>query len=344
MINHFNFCIAGAIITTKKKQMNIPSYDKIFSYLVSFFSAYKQYHYNTLSEDQRLVYYTNAETAKKIIQNKEIWLRNSLLMNDHSEITYGLSVVKKVMNGPVGARIYSLAEEIYPETGPEVKKLLEQSEEFWKSETYLTCLSLHDSSEDQIGRLSMWRAYGDVAFVINNTPFLNETLTSIVYSTPVHYGEKEHESQLNSLAEQIKARTTELKSLNEEESRTILVKAIYMSYFLPAMATKHPGFSEEREWRIFYHPTGNESPLLERRIENIAGVVQPIYALKLENDPGQGMDNADIPSLLDRIIIGPTSQPYVIKSAFVELLTGAGVTNASDKVYVSDIPLRSSSQ
>lgn len=57
--------------------------------------------------------------------------------------------------------------------------------------------------------------------------------------------------------------------------------------------------------------------------------------MKLKGDTDNGMHKADIPNLFDRIIIGPTSQPVVIKSAFVELLTGAGVGNATDKVYVS---------
>ena len=249
-------------------------------------------------------------------------------MNDHSEIAYGLSVVKKVMKGSIGKRIYSLAEGIYPGTRHEVEHLLERSEEFWKSETYLACLSLHDPNEDQIGRLSMWRAYGDVALVMNNKPFLNENDKLGVYSTPVYYGENDYERHLNDLVKQIETRAAGLKSCNEGEQKTILVNAILMSYFFAAIGIKHSGFSEEKEWRLFFHPQENTNPLLERRIENIAGILQPIYALKLKDDPDNGMHEADIPNLLDRIIIGPTLQPHVIKSAFVELLTGAGVGNA----------------
>ncbi len=252
-------------------------------------------------------------------------------------------MVKKVMKGPIGERIYSSAERIYPEIRLEVEHLLEQKEGFLKLETYLTCLSLHKRSEDRIGRLSMWRAYGDVALVMNNKPFLTNTDKHGVILSPVYYGEKDIKSKLNDLAELIEATPTVSKCPNEEDYQERLI-GLFSIFFEIAMVTKHLGFSEEEEWRLYFHPHKINNPLLERRIENIAGILQPIYALKLKDDPDNGMHKADIPNLLDRIIIGPTSQPHVIKSAFVELLTDAGVENAKDKVYVSDIPLRSSSR
>ena len=44
--------------------------------------------------------------------------------------------------------------------------------------------------------------------------------------------------------------------------------------------------------------------------------------------------------LVNRVIIGPSRFPYVLADAFVALLEAAGVTDAGDKVFVSDIPLR----
>jgi hypothetical protein len=38
------------------------------------------------NEDFRLVHYTSAEAALKILESEEVWLRNSLCMNDFSEI------------------------------------------------------------------------------------------------------------------------------------------------------------------------------------------------------------------------------------------------------------------
>ena len=63
------------------------------------------------------------------------------------------------------------------------KKLIEL-EWYWQFETYISCLSLHEPWEDRIGRLSMWRAYGDVALIINNTPLTAVTDRLGVYLDP----------------------------------------------------------------------------------------------------------------------------------------------------------------
>ena len=52
-------------------------------------------HMDRLSEikadNKKFAYYTTADTAVKIVKNQEVWLRNATVMNDFSEIAYGLS-------------------------------------------------------------------------------------------------------------------------------------------------------------------------------------------------------------------------------------------------------------
>jgi hypothetical protein len=60
----------------------------------------------------------------------------------------------------------------------------------------------------------------------------------------------------------------------------------------------------------------------------------------LADEPENGLLGADIPSLIDRIIIGPTAYPYVSYQAFAAVLQGLGVQDAGERVIVSDIPLR----
>jgi hypothetical protein len=45
---------------------------------------------HALDSKQKFVHYTSAETALKIIQNEQVWMRKSLVMNDFMEIEYGL--------------------------------------------------------------------------------------------------------------------------------------------------------------------------------------------------------------------------------------------------------------
>ena len=44
---------------------------------------------NVTSNGGKLVHYTSADTALKIINNEELWLRDTSCMNDSSEIIYG---------------------------------------------------------------------------------------------------------------------------------------------------------------------------------------------------------------------------------------------------------------
>ena len=97
-----------------------------------------------------------------------------------------------------------------------------------------------------------------------------------------------------------------------------------------AICTKHPGFSEEQEWRAIYLPKLGEPSHLKMEIRSISGVPQLIYKIPLRNIPG----------LFNRLIIGPTQYPGALRDAFVELLTKAGVEKAAEKVFVSHIPLR----
>lgn len=107
-----------------------------------------------------------------------------------------------------------------------------------------------------------------------------------------------------------------------------------------AIASKHPGFEEEQEWRLFYRPTERGSPGMTEEIVVLGGVPQKVYKLRLADEPENGLHGADIPSLLDRIIIGPTEFPYTSYKAFVTVLEGLGVKDAVSKVMLSDIPLR----
>ena len=293
----------------------------------------------------RFAYYTTADTASKIIKNREVWLRNSLVMNDSSEITYGLEAAKRFWLGQVGkGKIYlDKLEAEFPGVRSQVEEQLGQSGMNWRLRTYLACLSLHDQSEDKTGRLSMWRAYGDVAVVINNTPFVGEVAETDAlgaYFVKVDYsGQAGIEARLSHAAGEITNRV----DLFGQHEMHVLVKAIVGSALVAAIGTKHPGFKEEREWRVVFQPHQEDHPVLKRKTETVGGVIQDIWALPLCHDPEKGLSRADLPNLLDRVIIGPSPYPYVSYTAFVNLLSEAGVENVEDKVIVSDIPLRKNS-
>lgn len=290
-----------------------------------------------VAKQKRFVYYTSADTAMKVLRNRELWFRNAKVMNDFSEISYGLGLIRVVFSGPEGKRFREAVEGIFPGTIKKADELLSGWEHDWQLETYLACVSIHNPEEDQRGRLSMWRAYGDTAIVVNNTPMTANTDLLAVFSVPVLYlSEEGFTGHLSKITDAILINRKYLQDLGQDT----LVAYIHNMLFRFAIASKHPGFEEEKEWRVYYRPTETKSPAMTEETVVLGGVPQKIFKLRLANEPKKGLHSADIPSLLDRIIIGPTNFPYVSYKAFVAVLESLGVSDAASKVIASDIPLR----
>ena len=292
------------------------------------------------SGNRKFAYYTSADTAKKIIQNEEIWFRNATVMNDFSEISYGLSLVKKALSGRYGDFFSYVANTVFPGVMNKISQKLIELEWHWLFETYISCLSLHEPWEDRIGRLSMWRAYGDVALIINNTPLTAFSDRLGVYSTPVRYFDQtDTDTRLKKVVQAISDNVDFIRNNLGEEC---FIDRVINMVILVAIGTKHPGFLEEKEWRIYFRPAEYPKSILKSKVVVIDNVPQEIWALPLQHDPDNDLHHADIPSLLDKIIVGPTTYPHVSSRAFMKLLEDAGVDDASSKVVVSDIPLRTS--
>lgn len=290
-----------------------------------------------VAEQKRFVYYTSADTAMKVLRNRELWFRNATVMNDFSEISYGLELIRKVFSGSEGERFRDAVEDIFPDTINKADELLSGWERDWQFETYIACVSIHNPEENRRGRLSMWRAYGDTALVVNNTPMTAVSDLLAVFSMPVLYLSEEGLTEhLSKITNAILNNRDYLHNLGQD----VLVGYIHNMCFRFAIATKHPGFEEEMEWRLYYRPSERESVGMTEETVVLGGAPQKVFKLRLANEPENGLHGADIPLLLDRVIIGPTEFPYMSYKAFVKVLEDLGVTDATSKVVLSDIPLR----
>jgi hypothetical protein len=288
----------------------------------------------------RFVHYTSAEVAFQIIRNKQFWMRRSSVMNDFLEIEHGLECLQEAWRDPNGSKFKALINSIHRGLGDEVERKFNGWLPEFRNETFLTSLSEHDESEDQLGRLSMWRAYGGpagVALVVNSTPFGSELDVLHIYSSPVRYidvsGFKQDFIRL------LEALEENLNFLKERSSDEIEAYAFQMLRF-GVLCTKHPGFAEEREWRVVYNPGYAKSDKLEESLELVRGIPQLVVKVPLRDVEEEGLVGLEIPLLIERIIVGPTQFPDVIRDTFVRLLVDAGVENAAQRVVVSDIPLR----
>jgi hypothetical protein len=290
--------------------------------------------------DMRFVHYTSADVAMSIIQNKSVWMRNAITMNDFSEIHHGKDCVFKAWNSAGGERLKVALEEIHPGVVADLQTLFTSWQHDLENNTYLTSLSEHESSEDNLGRLSMWRAYGGrsgVALVLNRTPFEVETDDLHAYSTPVSYGDQH---TVEAQFEEVATKVIENRELIEVLTASHIVEMMFLVLRFAVLGTKHPAFSEEREWRVVYSPNLARSEVIRPFVHSVRGVPQVIQRLPLENDAANGLHGAAIPDLLHRLIIGPTEDPRAMFDAFVVLLADAGVPNPSERIWISGIPLR----
>lgn len=292
------------------------------------------------TKNGRLVHYTSAEAAVSMVQTKEVWMRNATVVNDFMEIEHGFRCLNEAYKGPSGKQFKSVLNGVYPAFSDELEKLFNSWLPHFRTDTYITSLSEHLPSEDLFGRLSMWRAYGGmtgVAVVLNNKAFLSQSDVLKAYSSPVAYlSVSDFAAELQKIVDAIQANINLVSKIPKQE----LITVVFTMMRYAILCTKHPGFHEEREWRIIYSPTYEKSKEMKSAIQTIKGVPQAIYRIPLKDFPEQGLVGAEIPELVERVIIGPTQYPLPIRTAIVSLLEEAGLKDAQSKVLISDIPLR----
>ena len=304
-----------------------------------FFPLTKERQAQVKAQGTRFVHYTTAEAAVQILRSKTIWMRPSYCMNDFMEVEHGWKCLCSAYNNNEIA-FKSVLDGVFDGTSQEIEKLFNAWIPQFKLETYLSCFSEHQDSEDVHGRLSMWRAYGKtagVALVFSSTPFLTPSHALKAYASPVAYlSEKDFETEFARVMKAVKANTELLRA----QGRQSLLNWVFHMFRFAVLCTKHPGFAEEREWRVVYCPAFELSDLIAKDVQVIAGTPQPIYKIPLKDIPDKGLTGIEIPALLDQIIIGPSNYPLAMLNAFCSLLQEAGIPNPDAKIFPSNIPLR----
>ena len=193
----------------------------------------------------------------------------------------------------------------------------------------------------------MWRGYGKsvgVAIVMNNEPFFSgDDDWNGIYTHHVEYqGDEGVKKQLDTIAENIKQNKDYVESLGAD----FVFDSIFIMLRLIMACTKHPGFKEEKEWRVIYSPEFDENTAITKEIEVINSTPQEVYKIPLKTDKNETDDKGKIKTailmseLIDRIIIGPAEHPVAVRNAFIALLKRANIPNAESKVFISQIPLR----
>ncbi len=292
-----------------------------------------------LRQNQRFVYYTSADTAMRILRNGEIWMRKSHLMNDFREIEHGYECLANAYSKNA-QRMRTLFDGMFPGFCERLEKLFEGWMPHFRSDSYISCLSEHDPSEDQHGRLSMWRPYGagsGVTLVVNGGPILRPSNALKAYTSPVAYlNNTGLEQAFAAVLDNVENNAGFLGTFEEEK----ILGNMFSALRYAVLCTKHPGFHEEREWRVIYSPRYERSERIASSVESIGGIPQSICRIPLRDVPEEGLYGLAPTNFVDRVIIGPTKFPAGIYDALMVLLAEVGVPNPAEKIIFSEVPLR----
>ncbi|MBB3398829.1 DUF2971 domain-containing protein [Rhizobium sp. BK060] len=297
---------------------------------------------------KKLVHYTSAAAAISIIRYGRVWMRNLRCMNDFMEVDHGIQLMQRSITPPVDTQaehglraLMSALNATFPGLADDGVKLFDNWNFGLRNKTYVTCLSERESNEETFGRLSMWRSYTanqvGVALVINPMPLYSLSQTFGAFSSPVHYF---GDSEVGATFEEIAKSVLDNKDLLATKDRQDVLGHFFNLLRATAMCTKHPGFVEEREWRIMHTEKLDDRGILELDVETIAGIPQQVYKIPLQDTEAGGLTGITIPDLLEAVIIGPTQFPIVVWDALALELERAGVKDAVNKVSYSGIPLR----
>ncbi len=313
---------------------------KIESILLPTASKCKKSFYSE-NNHARFVHYTSSESALKIINTKRLWMRNTMCMSDYREVNHGFELlISFFLEESNRDKFSEVLDSCSPGIAEKVFKEFSQWRPNIRLETYIASVSEHDEKEDEHGRLSMWRAFGGnstrVAIVFRVPKNMDLPDDLVIGFNPVSYLEKDDlHSEINTVIERIEENQMFLRSIDPDK----LSDHIFTMLLVNVMCLKHPGFQEEREWRIFYSPKLWPSTLVEQEIVVIGSVPQIVHKLPL-NKNVVGIEDIDFCNIFDRLIIGPSEYPLVQFNAFVHALKKIGIDDAENRVVVSGIPIR----
>lgn len=290
----------------------------------------------------RFVHYTSAENALNIIRSKRLWMRNASCMADYREVHHGFDILAKFFSDKPRLDAFTSAlDQCAMGAAMEAINLFNGWWNDIRDHTYISSISEHIAREDNHGRLSMWRAFGNssarVGLVFRVPKFSGAAAALNLMFSPVAYlTETEVHNVIGNVITNIETNADFLRSVD----RQVIVAYVFSMLLAGVTCLKHEGFGEEREWRAIYSPNRSPSSFMESSTEVVGGVPQIVHKIPLDAAVSPVLAELDIAAMFDRLIIGPSPYPQAMYDAFRIALTAAGVADAGSKIVASLIPIR----
>jgi hypothetical protein len=325
----------------------VASYEQILASLGAKYdewdAAWRRRH---VEADHKVLYhYTDARGLLGIVHSQQLWASNAAFLNDSTEVTYIRGVLAEVAEQfrdehVVTADIREYAVSAFAGTGrfsptegrtASVISILEDALTMTGGvfDVYVSCFC------EWGDLLSQWRGYpssgGGYALGMRPESIRRGggVLRRVIY---------DEETQRQLLYDLLAPIVEAVASANAEEGKDLwdwLVRdhlgRVYASLQECSYCFKHPGFTEESEWRLVVlqarDPTQrpNDPPPDVRA--TLTGLL-PYLKRSLEGDA------------VAEVVVGPSLQPTLAADAAIQLLSNAGYENARAIVAHSAIPLR----
>lgn len=309
--------------------------------------------------NREFVHYTSSEAALSIINNKEIWLRNAAVMNDYAEIAHGEACLRYCLYDDEGTvnRSRKILDSLVEGLHDHAISYFERSSQMRRAFTYLLSVSEHGPEniaagvpdiESELGRLSMWRAYGSsggVALIFLGQAFWDPNNHIPVFASPVFYGLPDaFAHEYHKMLTFIEQNFDQLKMISPDD----IVENFERCLHFASLAAKHPGFIDEREWRLTYSADPGSEDLsddefngvntIQRSFVTINGLPQRIYKIPFKDFGEYG--STALPVILRSAIVGPSPFPVVTADALNIALLRAGMPADKPRLAISHIPIR----
>jgi hypothetical protein len=297
-----------------------------------FYSYVNERKQDLLNSNSSYIHYTSAESAIKIIESKELWLRDSHCMNDFNEVYYGKTLIKKIMSDQhFIEQMKNHLNDVHPELFNFFKTHFDTSFDQVCLPAYFCSISEHPKDERDYGRLSMWRAYG-CAGIVFDVP-IDPIRDLPIQFLPVVYTTENGLKELLLSSLKLLSENSQFLNAYAFDELTDLLMFTLRTW---AVSIKHPGFREEKEWRLVFFPKLFTENHLKFDTTVIKGIPQFIFKFPLERSE----QFSQAYNLLDGVLIGPTQYGLAMHGAFTAKLALAGLEKPGSRVILSDIPLR----
>jgi hypothetical protein len=309
------------------------------------------------SRQTDFAHYTTAETLIKIIEGRCIYLRNSKVLNDYSEIKFGHEYLRQCLNHPEGDDLFSALREINPIFTRQF--LFDQCfntlyRQIIENNTYIFSMTDHGKATSPLlGQLAMWRAYGGdngVALIVDasKTAFvLSDAASALTF--PVEYVEHDSEGIFNrnnwltKEFQHMAALIRDNQDILRKIDHNVITDYLMQAFNMATVRSKHVAFQEENEWRIVRTVGWLDNVKAEMpKTETIKGVPQKVVKLNLVNhkDGNPNPLNLELGNIIKKILVGPCNHADTIRDAIIERLANAGIHNGRDLVTITNIPYR----